>query len=598
MTSIAQGGWKDAYSGSQDTNTPSGYFPHLLRLDDTHILSLSMNETTFVKCYSVGSGATSLTLTAGNAFTVTAGTQTDNGMCVLSSSKAVVFFIESSDLKARVVSISGTTTTGGTTVTVDSSVNNIQGNIGSCRVSDTKGVAVWSDENDNKAYSCIFTISGTTLTVQTRSQTGLPTGLSAGSGENMSMFGSLSSSRVLLWSANGSMYMGDASGSTSVTWGTARTGLLSGKHDMEITEVDTNKVIVRSGDWHTRIVTIPSSGTGQVTLGTSVEFRVDNEPQFSRLSVGVSATKAIFFSYDSYRPASGVDYNATEILISGTTISSYNDDDRKLLVNTSGGQYITAGVCFDRTNGKVAFTMKRPNPARDSIAVVQIRYAPSGPPTSVSGTTTNNAHITLNWTKHSDATYYDIRYSGSSGGPWTTQLTNNTGDVATYNDTSAPAAGALFAPTSRSATSGDYSNRIDVSWTNAGTVYGALRYYKLYSTNASGDSASLSNLASGQRRNLSNNNVDIEYSDSSITGPWSTLVNSVSTPYQNTGLSSGLTRWYRLRANGNTDSAWSSGFEGDTIVGPLNIAKVLRETDISKFIRKDYGTLAKAFRKS
>jgi hypothetical protein len=114
--------------------------------------------------------------------------------------------------------------------------------------------------------------------------------------------------------------------------------------------------------------------------------------------------------------------------------------------------------------------------------IVIVRYTPSAPeaPTNVAatdGTATNK--VTITWTKSTGATGYKI-YEGAN-------LLDTLGDVATYDDSAAPAP--TITPGTTTASDGVYSAHVTLSLAGTSANNGTSRTYKLKAIGAGGDSA-------------------------------------------------------------------------------------------------------------
>ncbi len=131
-----------------------------------------------------------------------------------------------------------------------------------------------------------------------------------------------------------------------------------------------------------------------------------------------------------------------------------------------------------------------------------------------------------------------------------------------YNDTGAPVFN-VNAPTTLSA-SQDSVQKIKLEWSGESIVSGDTVWYKIRSKTTEGDSSDFSNSNSGYRDDTIASASAKIYSSSTPGGTYSPIDSSQSTPYLHTGLSPDQTVYYRVGVK-STDGTWSA--QSDSVMG-------------------------------
>lgn len=188
------------------------------------------------------------------------------------------------------------------------------------------------------------------------------------------------------------------------------------------------------------------------------------------------------------------------------------------------------------------------------VSGIEILNSPTVPavPTGLSATAISSSRIDLTWAASSDATSYNVKRSTTSGGPYTTIATGVTGT--SYSDTGLSASTTYYYVVSAVNSVGESANSAQAGATTQSVAA------------APNAPSSLAAVGGPKKVNLSwaDNSTDetkfeIERSTDGSTFAKITEVGASVTTYQNTGLTSKTTYYYRVRAvNANGASTYSN----------------------------------------
>jgi len=264
---------------------------------------------------------------------------------------------------------------------------------------------------------------------------------------------------------------------------------------------------------------------------------------------------AYFLQYDRL-------HNLINYKLSGSSLADfkYNGDGMRI-IKTSGGKFV---VYHYDNNGKViSETDSLGNLITDYIhlhdkLVAQVTddvYIPPEKPTNLTSTVISSSHIDLSWTDNSnDETGFKIERKTGTGGAYT-QIATVGSNVATYSDTGLTVNTTYYYRVRACNTSGDsgYSNEANATTSNVPP---------LAPTNLTASTISSSGINISWTDNSSDETgfkIERKTGSGGIYSQIATVGANVITIYSDTGLTSGTTYYYRVRAyNAAGDSVYSN----------------------------------------
>jgi cellulose 1,4-beta-cellobiosidase len=203
---------------------------------------------------------------------------------------------------------------------------------------------------------------------------------------------------------------------------------------------------------------------------------------------------------------------------------------------------VLGSVVLDFSPGRLDFKFVNSSAAvQDYFTLLKTASSPPNPPTGLNATA-GNAQVGLTWNASALATSYNVKRSETSGGPYTTIAPNVT--TTSYTDTTVVNGTTYYYVVSAVNDDGESANSSQVSATPSAPTAPAAP------TNLTASQSGKKKIALAWTQSVSPNVVTNRIYRSTVNGGPYSLVTSIpaTTSYQNNGLVSGTTYYYRVTA--------------------------------------------------